>query len=202
MPGALSMHLYNTAQNSSDDDLPSYIAAAESLLLPSSWDSKRTKARLTGAFTHAVYLHHRNVQTVEKLERIFHHRRCGRQKVQAAIEAEGMTNWTEHKPVCQCPAIRQGASEHKQNASDYRITVSTMLAGHQVPVEHMDRNNLCSANLHGLSLYIARGNQQSDRFWQWTSIVTPRPQKMHVVSLWYWSPTSDISLSCCQLYRS
>ena len=50
------------------------------------------KTRLTRAFTHAVYLHHRNVQTVEKLERIFHHWRCGRQKVQAAIEAEGLTN--------------------------------------------------------------------------------------------------------------
>jgi len=68
--------------------------------------------RLTGAFAHAVDLHDSNVQTVEKLERLFHHRRCGRHEQFAAVEAESPTHRAKHKQAGQCPTIRQAASEH------------------------------------------------------------------------------------------
>ena len=71
----------------------------------------------TGALAHAVDLHHRNVQTVEKLERLLHHRRRGRHEQLAAVEAESVTDGTEHQPVCQRPAVRHVASEHTHTRS-------------------------------------------------------------------------------------
>ena len=55
--------------------------------------------RLTGALTHAIYLHNWNVQTMEKLECILRHRSSRGQTELAAVEADSLTNCTEHKPV-------------------------------------------------------------------------------------------------------
>ena len=49
---------------------------------------------------------------MEKLECILHHRCSGCQEEVTAVEAGGLTNGTEHQPVCQRPAVRQAAPVH------------------------------------------------------------------------------------------
>jgi len=80
---------------------------------------------------------------------------------------------------------------HTQNASDYCITVSTMLAGHQA--EHMTFTIPAPQISTGFPLH----SQWWSMIWQALTVNIDRytsAGKMYVVLLWYWPLTRDVRI--------